>query len=662
MLRISLLSWALLVLAVLPAATAEPASTPDGATARNLPVLHPLFADHCVLQRGRTIPIWGWTTPGAPVRVTLADHQAEAVAAADGRWHVNLPALPAGGPHQLSVSGPTTVTIQDILIGEVWLCSGQSNMEQGIVSTRNANAEIAQANHPQLRLCRVGKAMTLSPSVTGNVSWAACTPESVARHGDWGGFSAVAYYFGRTVQEKLHVPVGLIHASWGGTPAQAWVSAAGLAPLHDFDRELKALTAVAAAGGEQDFPARLATWWAASDPGTAAYWQNPAVDDRAWAQMTLPGTWENRGLPDLDGVVWFRREILVPANFANRELILSLTAIDDEDTTWIDGTLIGSNDTWNKHREYRIPAGRVGPGPRILAVRVLDRGGKGGFHGNPADMWLAPTDARDQRIGLAGDWRYRMSVNDGQRLRNAPKRIDDNPHFPTVLSNGMIEPLVGTQLAGVIWYQGESNSGNPVQYRTLLPALIADWRQRFANPTLHVGIVQLANFLPRVNEPVQEGWAGLREAQALTVLADPHASLAVAIDIGEADDIHPTNKYDVGRRLALGALAQHYQQDIPAQGPGFQRLTIEQHSVRLHFNAAEGLKTTDGLAPLGFALAGPDGTWQHAQAAIDGETVVLRAEGISAPRAVRYAWANNPAVNLVNGADLPAIPFRSDGP
>ncbi len=647
-------------MAAFPARTAEPG--PDDNRVDNKPLLHPLFADHAVLQRERPIPIWGWTTAGTQVQVTLADHQAEAIAGSDGRWQVTLPAMHAGGPHELTVRGPKTITASDILIGEVWLCSGQSNMEQGIKSTRNAQAEIAQANYPQLRLCRVGKELAFTPQETGKLNWAVCTPDSLARHGDWGGFSAVAYYFGKTVQEKLQVPVGLIHASWGGTPAQAWVSAPGLAPLHDFDRDGKALAAVVAAGGEQAFPAQLAAWWSASDPGTAAYWQNPAADDRAWPQMTVPGEWEDRGFPDLDGVVWFRREIQVPASFANRELILSMTAIDDEDTTWIDGIPIGSNDTWNHRREYRIPAGVVGPGPRILAVRVLDRGGKGGFHGNPDQMWLAPADARDQRIGLAGDWRYRISVTNVQRLGEAPKRIGSNPHFPTLLSNGMIEPLVGTQLAGVIWYQGESNSGNPVQYRQLLPALIADWRQRFRNPDLHVGIVQLANFLPRVSDPVQEGWAGLREAQALTAQADAHASLAVAIDIGEADDIHPKNKYDVGRRLALGALAQHYHLDLVAQGPAFQRLTIEQNSVRLYFNTAAGLKTTDGHTPTGFALSGPDGTWQTAQAVIDGETVVLRADGISAPRAVRYAWANNPAVNLVNGADLPAIPFRSDGP
>lgn len=625
------------------------------------PLFHPLFADHCVLQRDRPIPIWGWTTPGATVQVRIAGQTAEAVAEADGRWRVTLPALPAGGPHELTLSGPAEATVRDVLIGEVWLCSGQSNMEQGVKVSRDAAAEIAAADHPQLRLCWVRKHIAVTPQPLNPLTWAVCTPETLGRHGTWGGFSAVAYHFGRTLQQELGVPVGLIHASWGGTPAQAWVSAGGLLPLKDFAGSLETLATVAV-HGESDYPARLQTWWTQRDAGTTAEWHRADTDATAWATMELPGLWEERGLPNVDGVVWFQRRIEVPEAFADRELILSLAAIDDHDTTWIDGTLVGSSERWNEVRRYRIPAGVVTAGMRTIAVRVLDTGAKGGFHGKAEDMWIGLADDPSQRVSLAGEWRYHPTVTDSKVLRTMPRRIGDNPHFPTVLANGMLAPIDGTEFAGAIWYQGESNAGNPSQYRRLLPALIADWRTRFGNDALHVGIVQLASFMPRVEQPVQDGWSALREAQAMTVAADPRTSLAVAIDIGEANDIHPKNKQDVGRRLALGVLATHYGREIVGSGPVYHRLTVEERAIRLHFTHATGLTTTDDAAPLGFALAGPDGVWHRAQATIADETVIVRADAVQEPRAVRYAWANNPAVNVVNGAGLPMVPFRTDGP
>ncbi len=629
--------------------------------AADRPLLHPLFTDHGVLQRDRPISVWGWTTPGVTVQVTLAGHTAEAVAEADGRWLATLPALAAGGPHELTLSGPAEVTVRDVLIGEVWLCSGQSNMEQGVGASRDATAEIAAAHHPHLRLCWVQKRIALEPQALNPLTWAVCSPETLGRHGSWDGFSAVAYYFGRTLQQELGIPVGLIHASWGGTPAQTWVSAAGLIPLKDFAGSLETLAAVVA-HDEEDYPERLQTWWTKHDVGTAEGWQRADTDASAWEMMELPGLWEERGLPKFDGVVWFQRRVDIPAAFAERELILSLAAIDDRDTTWIDGILVGSSEHWNMRRRYAIPAGVVTAGTRTITVRVLDTGGSGGFHGQVDDMWIGPADDASQHVSLAGAWRYHPTLTDPQALRSVPRRIGDNPHFPTVLSNGMIEPVVGAALAGAIWYQGESNAGNPSQYRRLLPALIADWRTRFRNDALHVGVVQLASFMPRVEQPIQDGWSALREAQAMTVAADPHTSLAVAIDIGEADDVHPKNKQDVGRRLALGVLATHYGHDVVGSGPVYHRLTVEDRAIRLHFTHAIRLTTTDDAAPRGFALAGPDGVWHHAHATITDETVVVRADAVQEPRAVRYAWANNPAVNVVNGAGLPMVPFRTDGP
>lgn len=627
------------------------------------PLLHPLFSDHAVLQRGRPIPVWGWAPAGTTVTVNLDGERATAMADDQDRWRVDLPARPAGGPHVLTViAGAATATASDLLIGEVWICSGQSNMEQGVNISRDPQAEIAAADHPRLRLCWVRKSTALEPQPLADLSWAVCSPGTLGKHGSWGGFSAVAYFFGRALQADLDVPVGLIHASWGGTPAQAWISREGIAPLGDFAEILADIDTAVADGGEDRYEQRLAAWWADKDPGSREGWKEPGHDDSAWATMKVPGPWERQGHAGLDGAVWFRRGIDIPADWAGRDLMLSLGTIDDADTTYLDGATVGSDRRWNAPRRYRIPGAQVQAGARHLAVRVLDTGGGGGFHGDDAAFWIAPADAEDQKIALAGDWRYQVAIDDLRKVGRPPQPLGQNPHTPTSLSNAMIEPLVPYACAGAIWYQGESNAGNPAQYRKLLPALIADWRRRFANDDLGFGVVQLASFMDRVEAPIQEGWAALREAQAWTVANDPKTWLAVAIDIGEAKDIHPKNKQDVGLRLAKGALAVHYGKEIVGSGPVFDHLTIDGASVTVHFRHSTGLATTDGAPPLAFALAGPDGTWHQAEARIDGETVVLTSGAVGEPRAVRYAWANNPAVNLVNGAGLPGVPFRSDAP
>jgi sialate O-acetylesterase len=633
-----------------------------GLFAADLPYVHPLFADHCVLQRGRPVPVWGWAEAGAEVTVSIAGKEATGVADANGRWQATLPTLEAGGPYELTISGPQSVTISDVLIGEVWICSGQSNMEQGIAIARDPQEEIAAADHPRLRLCWVKHHISIDEEAVTDMSWLTCTPENIAKQGGWGGFSAAGYFFGRKLLQELDVPIGLVHSSWGGTPAQAWISSEGLAPLNDFADSLAALTEIRKAGGEDDYAQRLAAWWAKTDPGSAGNFHESATDTADWKSMDLPGNWESKGLEGVDGVVWFRRSVDIPAAWDGKDLVLNLAKIDDQDTTWIDGKQVGAMQSWNQSRSYRIAAGSVPSGQHVIAIRVLDTGGGGGVYGDASEMSIAPVDAKDQAISLAGAWTYKATVTDPQLVRSAPRKLGDNPNYPTVLSNGMIEPLVPLAVAGAIWYQGESNAGNAVQYRSLLPTLIADWRRRFANDNLFFGIVQLASFLPRVEDPVQDGWAALREAQSITANNDPLASLAVAIDIGDAADIHPKNKQDVGLRLALGALKGHYGLDLVASGPAYEAMKVEGTAVRLEFTDADGLTTSDNEAPKAFALSGPDGVWHHAAATIDGTTIVLTADGVSEPRAVRYAWANNPAVNLTNGAGLPAVPFRSDGP
>ena len=482
--RISLLIllsvWSLLLLAT--PVFAEPAD-------EDKPFLHSLFTDHIVLQRGVKIPVWGWTQPGATVTVTLKKKKASAVAGADGKWMVKLPSFSAGGPYELIVSGPTNATVHDVMIGDVWICSGQSNMEMGIKMVNNATQEIARANNPNIRLFTVPHHIAYRPVETVKSGWLVCSPESVAR-GGWGGFSAVAYFFGRELEQDLNVPIGLIHTSWGGTEAEAWTSAEKLAELPDF-----------------------------------------------------------------------------------------VSAVEK--------------------------------------VRLVDP----------------------------------------QRVTNT------SPHVVTVLYNGMIAPLLPYAIWGVIWYQGESNASRARQYQTLLPAMIQDWRSRFEAGKFPFLIVQLANYKAKKPEPAESDWAALREAQSIAAKRAGNSALALAIDIGDARDIHPKNKQEVGRRLALAARAVAYDERVVFSGPVFRSAFVAGKNIKIKFDHVDGGLTTAADQRLaGFAVAGEDKKFVWADAVIKGKTVIVSSASVEHPMFVRYDWADNPSGNLYNKAGLPAEPFRVSSP
>lgn len=641
--------------------------------AAGLPFLHPLFTDHMVLQRDRPVPVWGWTKPGAKVMVTLAGKAVTAKAGRDGRWEALVGPLPAGGSHALEVSGPAPrrgaapekAVVTDVMIGDVWLCSGQSNMQMGIAECLNGKAEIAAADHPGIRLFSVPNRIAATPERTLAARWEVCTPANVAR-GGWGGFSACAYYFGRFLHRELKVPIGLIHASWGGTVAEAWVSQASLVPLGDFAAALAAQERSAELEGRsrEEFDRELAAWWRKNDPGTASApgWMAPAHADADWKTMTLPVKWEDAGLPDFDGVVWFRRSFGLPAAWEGLPLTLRLGKIDDRDVTWLNGVRVGALDQYDADRKYAIPAGVAKAGMNVLAVRVLDTGGAGGLYGPAEDMWIGPPLApAAERVILTGSWKYRETAD--LRTSAFPQRIGDNPNIVTVLSNGMIEPLTPFGINGAIWYQGESNAGRAGQYGRLLPALIRDWRARFRSGEFPFLIVSLANWQqPAAEPPAQDAWAELREAQAVTAATVPACGLAVAIDVGEVEDIHPKNKQDVGRRLGLAALRVAYGDTRETSGPAFRAMTVTGGEARIAFDHAAGLRTADGGPVRGFAVPKAGGGWCWAPARIAGDEVVVPLEPDAGAAKVRYAWAVNPVCNLVNGAGLPAVPFRTDAP
>ncbi len=625
------------------------------------PFLHPLFTDHVVLQRDVPVPVWGWAEPGQRIKVDLAGQSVETTVNDQGKWLAKLGPYPAGGPHVLSVTGPKSVEIKDILVGDVWICSGQSNMEWPLAAADNAADEIKAASYPKIRLFTVPKKIALEPLSTVDASWVVCSPETA------GEFSAVGYFFGRELNRELNVPIGLIDSSWGGTICEAWASAGALEAMPDFKNQLAQIETERAEANKPPIKIEeaMAAWWKKSDPGSSDQpnWADPKLDTAEWKTMSLPGIWEEKGHRDFDGIAWFRKEIMLPDAWEGKETTLSLGAIDDRDTTFINGTQVGEMNNWAAPRSYKIPAGILKAGRNVIAVRVLDTAGNGGFSGEEKLMKLTLND-NDQAepISLAGDWLYKMSTPFGQ-LSTPPEMMNDNPNRVTVLYNGMIAPLKPFPIKGAIWYQGESNAGRPAQYRTLLPTMIKDWRAAFEVGDFPFYIVQLANYMDVRKEPVDSMWAELRESQFLTTRALPNVGIGLAIDIGDAKDIHPRNKQEVGRRLALSALANAFGKDIEFSGPVFKTKEVQGNKIRLTFDHLGGGLVAKGSDKLdGFAIAGDDGKYYWADAVIDGESVIVSSPKVDKPAEVRYAWADNPVCNLYNQVGLPAVPFRTSAP
>lgn len=627
------------------------------AAADEKPFVHPLFSSDMVLQRGIEAPVWGWAEPGERIDVSMQNRRAVVTADPSGRWMASLGPFEAGGPFTMTITGPETVTLEDVMVGDVWICSGQSNMEWPVAASNNAEQEIAAAEHPNIRLFTVPKRISLTPQETVKGHWTKCSPETVRR------FSAVGYFFGRQLRSDLDVPIGLIHTSWGGTVAEAWTSAEALKTMPDFRPAVKQVQQQAAdlATGADRYEERMAAWWTKNDRGSAEGWSNASFSgDAAWKDMKLPANWENAGLAGFDGVVWFRRRVQLPADWDGKAGKLSLGPIDDQDTVWINGKQVGAGTNWNAPREYKVPAGVLKPGTNSIAIRVLDTGGGGGVYGQPDQMKLQGA-AGGTAVSLAGNWKYSPTTPlRGRGIEPLPQRVGQSPNVTTVLYNGMLAPLVPFGIKGAIWYQGESNAGRAAQYRTLLPTMIRDWRSRFGVGEFPFLIVQLANFMKRQEQPVEPGWAELREAQWLTARNHAKTGLSVITDIGEANDIHPRNKQDVGKRLALQALRIAYGRDVTASGPVFAGMEQDGRLLRIQFRSVGGGLKVDGDKLRGFAIQRGEGKFEWADARIDGDTVVISSDRISEVSHVRYGWASNPVGNLVNAEGLPATPFRTD--
>ena len=632
------------------------------------PFLHPLFTDHMVLQRDVATTIWGWTQPGKKVTVALAGKTASGVADDQGKWQVKLAALPAGGPYTMTVTGPQTAAVQDVLLGDVWICSGQSNMQMTVNDSLNAKEEIAAANYPRIRFFSVLWAgqrtgtpvlMHTTPQETVEAKWAICSPQTA------GGFSAVGYFFARDLQQSVDVPIGLLRAAVGGAPITAWCAPnilrnePALQPGLEQVNTLKTLVSENKLG-ETYFKSVVEKWWDDNDVGTHDGWYKPETDTSSWQKFTLPAGGGKADVPFLNGVVWFRKEVDVPQEWAGKALSMFITSIWEPDTTYFNGTLVGAFDQGWINRTSDIPGTLVKAGRNVITMRVITQPGRN-FQGPSAasKLMLAGNQAANA-LALDGDRFLKLSTP-ASKLPPFPHRLDDDFSLPTVLYNGMIAPLTPFAIKGVLWYQGETPcpGGNEV-HRRILPAMIADWRARFASPKSWFLIVQLP-FLggTPTQDPAATGVADIRELQWQVGHTVTNADTAVITDLGDPNNIHPQNKQDVGKRLALIAQARIYGQAVEYSGPVLKSATLEGTSVRVSYNHIGGGLVVKGDKLGGFALAGADKKWVWADAKVDGNEVLVSSAQVPDPKFLRYDYVDVPWCRLWNKADLPAAPFDS---
>ncbi len=629
------------------------------------------FSSHMVLQRGRRNALWGWDTPEREIALSVEGQGVHFVDRTqadprDGRFVFDLPELRAGGPYVLSISGSSALRLEDVLVGEVWIASGQSNMEWPLALSSDAEREIAEARHPLIRFLFMPRTPSPEPLPRVDGHWQVVSPDNV------GEVTAVGYFFARELHRALGVPVGFVDAAWGGTRVEAWASRRALERVLPFEAERARyeLSPEERPQVEREHAARVLGWERASlppDPGNlgeARGWADPELDTSSWRELRVPGSWQAAGLR-FNGVVWYRKLIELPAHFSGADLSLSLGAIDDFDHTYFNGVAVGAHPsgTVGAHqirRRYSVPASLVRPGCNVVAVRVFDHFGEGGMLGPAQELYAESLAPGGGRVALTGPWRIQVErevpLVPGDVFASYPATPEplQPQNGPSALFNGMIAPLVPMGIAGALFYQGESNAEAFAEYRRRFTALIRDWRTQFGQGQFPFYYVQLAAYA------ASAAWPRLREAQA-EVASEPGTAMACTLDIGERGDIHPRNKRDVGRRLAALALHHHYgRSDVVASGPCLSHVEIRGGTAWVHFKAAEGLTTQGGASPSGFELAASDLVFHPAVARIHGQTVSLESGRVRLPVAVRYAFKDFLEVNLVNAAGLPAQPFRTD--
>ncbi|MCV2486810.1 hypothetical protein OD917_17910 [Flavobacterium sp. SH_e] len=609
-----------------------------------------IFSDGMVLQRDKQIPIWGFADANENVEIHFNKQIKKTTADKNGKWTVNLNAEKAGGPFELIVIGKNKITIKNVLVGEVWICSGQSNMEFQVFKTMNSEKEINSADFPMIR--HFGVAQDLSG-----------TPKEDLKQGKWevankenvGNFTAVGYYFARKLYSELKIPIGIINTSWGGTNVETWTSREAFEKSDEFKSMIANVPTV-------DINAIFETYKKSVldnlkkvqgfdvSMENEEQFKNANFQDKNWPEIKIPSLWENQQIGNIDGIVWMRKTIVLTAEQAKKEAVLHLAKVDDEDKTYVNGVEVGTNNLWDAKRVYKIPANVLKEGINVIAVRITDYSGGGGIYGDPEDLKI---DFKDSNLPLEGLWKFNV----------IKVRIEVSPNsYPSLLYNAMVNPLVPYAIQGALWYQGEANVWRAAEYKKSFPLMINDWRTKFKQGNFPFYFVQLSTF-DEFGGNSQKGsrWAELREAQSET-LKLPNTGMAVTTDIGNAKDIHPTNKQDIGLRLAAIAMNNIYGKKQVHSGPTYKSQEIKGNQIILTFdNIGKGLSTPNNDELKGFEIAGSDKVFHSAKAIIKDNKIIVSSDKVQNPVAVHYGWADDDtAINLFNKEKFPASPFRTD--
>lgn len=649
---------------------------------RNMIEIPSVFSDNMVLQQNTEANFWGKANANATIIISSTwGNTVKTKVKSDGTFIIKLKTPAAGGPYQVSIkTNDTTIIFKNVLIGEVWLCSGQSNMEMPLMGwlpndfVSYSEEEINNAINNNIRLFTVARAVSNIKEFNCIGSWEELTPQTAA------SFSATAYFFGKKLYDELKVPIGLIHSSWGGTPAEAWTSNKYLKSLKDFDEVLNDI---------ENSKEELIQYksWLSSHPiinlgndKSASKWENLSFEDTVcssinfndskWKEMNLPIQWESTEVGNFDGIIWFRKKIKIPDSWKNEDLILNLGPVDDMDKTYVNGILVGSYERegfWQKDRVYKVPKELVQSSELVIAVRVIDNQGGGGIWGTDEKLNIHPINSNEV-ISLSGNWKYLpvaeyreqklyvFGVSKNDFYQKPKMTVEISAYTPTTLYNAMIHPLIPYTIKGAIWYQGESNTGNPKQYTKLFPLMIKNWREDWQLGDFPFYFVQIAPY----NYGDQTHSELLREAQ-LKTLAVKNTGMVVTLDIGNPQNVHPANKKDVGERLALWALAKDYDKKNSFSGPIYKAMKIDHDKIILTFDYAKnGLVIKELNGENNFLIAGEDKIFRKAKVNVEGNKLIISNDEVKNPVAVRYAFSNTSEATLFNKEGLPASSFRTD--
>jgi sialate O-acetylesterase len=615
-----------------------------------------LISDGMILQRNTEVRIWGWADKGERVSVHFINENYQTTANENGEWKIQLKEHSAGGPHTMKIISSDTIVIENILFGDVWICSGQSNMNYRLSGSKSIyQNEIAQSANSEIRSFKVPEVFnfTAPQKNTEGGKWIEANPETVLN------FSAVAYFFAVELYKKYQIPIGLIHSSKSGSPAQAWISKNAIKQFpHYYNEAVKYEDYSLIEKIMNEEKLREEKWYntlKSNDKGYQASgsWFNPNTDTFDWDTMRIPGDITPKSTEKSNGVFWFKKEVNIPTDWIGKDAIFKMGRLVNSDSVYINGVFVGTTSHQWSSRSYNIPSDLLIAGKNTIVLRLVNHSGTGGFtEGYPYQLKM-----NNQIIDISGDWKYKM----GAKMDELPGPTQFS-WKATGLYNGMIAPLTNYKIKGAIWYQGEGNAGKPKEYESLFPCMINDWRENWNQGDFPFLFVQLANYMKPADKPGPSDWALLRDAQRKT-LALSNTGMAVAIDIGVAYDVHPMNKKDVGYRLALEAMRVAYNVNkVVSAGPLFESMIIDGNKIILSFETfGSELKIREGTKLKHFAIAGADKNFRWAEAKIKNNKIIVSHPGIEDPVAVRYAWANNPeSANLVNSEGLPASPFRTD--